>query len=153
MKDPCQRTPDVEEKILAAIRLGAYPEVAALAFGVPKGSYRNWLRDKKKGAAARPSAFAQKVEQAQATARLSAEMQTHQKDARLWLRAGPGKETSKTDGWTSFARPGTRKVRVLDSPAFLRLVLRIKQALAPYPEALAAVLHALRPRRRTKRRS
>jgi hypothetical protein len=75
-------------------------------------------------------------------------MQTHEKDARLWLRAGPGKETSKAEGWTTFARPGARKLRVLDSPAFLRLVGKIKRALAPYPEAQAAVVDALRPKRR-----
>ena len=83
-------TPELEKSILAAIRAGGFADVAAAAFGVSRGLFRKWLRwgqaDKKGGY----RAFALHVAQAQAAARLTAEMQAHQKDPRMWLRrSGP----------------------------------------------------------------
>ena len=83
-------TPELESNILAAIRAGGFADVAAAAFGVSRPLFRKWLRWGNQGKNGAYQAFAHKVAQAQATARLSAEMQAHQKDPRMWLRARSG---------------------------------------------------------------
>jgi hypothetical protein len=143
MKTSIERTPQLEEHILAAIRAGSFPEVAAAAFGVPKRLFRKWLR---RGHHDNQESLAHRVAQARATARLNAEVRTHEKDPKLWLRAGPGRETIDAAGWTSFARPQARAARetnIFETPAILRLLSVLRAALSPYPEALDAVTSAL----------
>ncbi len=71
MNPKIERTPQLEESILAAIRAGSFPEVAAAAFGVPKRLFRKW---KQQGNRHDPESFAHRVAQAQATARVDAEI-------------------------------------------------------------------------------
>ncbi len=142
MMQNIQLTPELEEKILAGIRAGGFPHVAAGAFGVPDKLFRKWLRRGTKRKDERYCAFVRNVARAQATARLNAEIQTHGKDPRLWLRSGPGRETAAAVGWTTFVRPRARKARRsgrLLSPAFLRFLADLRNVLAPFPEALDAV--------------
>jgi hypothetical protein len=138
-----ERTPQLEESILAAIRAGSFPEVAAAAFGVPKRLFRKW---KQQGNVHDPESFAHKVAKARATARLDAEIRTHEKDPRLWLRAGPGRETKDAAGWTAFVRSQARagaEINIFETPVILRLLTVLREALAPFPEALDAVTQAL----------
>src|SRR5262249_25748658 len=100
MSTPCQLTPELESQILAGIRAGGFPHVAAAAFGVPRRVFRRWLSWGKRRRSAKYESFAHQVAQAHATARLNAEINTHKKDPRLWLRAGPGKEKPGAVGWT-----------------------------------------------------
>src|SRR5437016_2769790 len=108
MKTPSKLTPATEDSILAGIRSGGFPHVAAAAFGIPHSVFKKWLRRAAKAKNSEYAMFARKVEQAQATARLNAEIQTHHKDPRLWLRSGPGRETPTAAGWTTFVRSQLR---------------------------------------------
>ena len=81
MSTAAELNSELENNILAAIRAGGFADVAAAAFGVPRPLFRKWLRWGSKGKGAIYEAFAQKVAQAQATARLAAEMQKLMKDA------------------------------------------------------------------------
>src|SRR5579862_2968236 len=101
MNSSVVRTPQLEDSILAAIRAGSFPDVAAAAFGVPKRLFHKWRRQ---GSSADPESFKHKVARAIATARLDAEIRTHEKDPKLWLRAGPGRETRDAAGWSAFVR-------------------------------------------------
>jgi hypothetical protein len=146
MSTLCWLTPELEDQILAAIRAGGFPHVAAAAFGVPPRVFERWLRWGSKRKSSVYKSFAQKVSQAHATARLNAEINTHQKDPRLWLRAGPGKETPSALGWTTFVRPQGRAAKDIDlfaEPVFLRFLANLRAVLAPYPEALQALAKAL----------
>ena len=143
-------TPELEAKILSAIRSGGFPHVAAVAFGVPRPLFKKWLRWGRSCKRPVYHAFAQNVAQAEATARLTAEMEVHRKDPRLWLRAGPGQESPRADGWTSFVRPqarGADKSNLFAAPAFLQLVATLRSVLAPHPEALQAITKAMAERR------
>jgi hypothetical protein len=139
-------TPELENNILAAIRAGGFADVAAAAFGVSRPLFHKWLRWGKHAKNGMYQAFAHKVAQAQATARLSAEMQAHQKDPRMWLRAGPGRETTDSQGWTTFVRPQARQRPNVDpftAPAFVAFLATLRATLTPYPEALEAVVAAI----------
>lgn len=68
-------TPDLQEKILALVRLGVHPQVAAQAFGVAKPTYYQWIaRGELRGPPDRPAAvpayieFVDRVQAAEAEA-------------------------------------------------------------------------------------
>lgn len=146
MTTKIELTPELERSILAAIRAGGFPHVAAAAFGVPSRLFKKWLRRGVRHKNSVYASFARNVCQAQATARLAAEMKTHDKDPRLWLRSGPGRETPEAVGWTTFVRPRVRPLRRLNlfaSPDFLQLLASLRAALATHPEALEAVNRVL----------
>ena len=148
--------PDLEKSILAAIRAGGFADVAAAAFGVAPAVFRKWLRWGRLRKNVKYASFARKVAQAEATARLNAEMKALEKDPRIWLRAGPGRETAERQGWTTFARPQTRARQEIDpfaAPAFLMFLARLRAALAPFPDALAAAVAVLDAAERTGKRS
>ena len=74
--DPCtmsrtRLTPEIQKSIVAFVRAGGYPDVAAEAAGIPRELFRRWM---KQADGPRPSAavreLAQAVRQAQAQARL-----------------------------------------------------------------------------------
>jgi hypothetical protein len=145
MKMAPHLTTELADNILAAIRAGGFAHVAAAAFGVPPADFKKWLRQGRTGQSPEHREFAQKVAQAQGTARLAAEMETHKKDPRLWLRAGPGRETPSADGWTTFVRARPRRSRPQNpcaSPAMLGIFHKLTAALAPFPAALAAAQKA-----------
>jgi len=65
-----------------------------------------------------------------------------------WLRNGPGRQTPQNVGWTAAARAATPVSN--DSQAVLReavaaLVPVLLEALAPFPEARAALATAVGP--------
>src|SRR5438105_1422557 len=87
-------TPAVEQAILAYVRAGGFPHVAAEAAGVPRAVFERWLaRGQEPGGPAKYRAFLEAVRQAQAQARLGAEVSARDDKPLDWLRSGPGRET------------------------------------------------------------
>jgi len=140
-------TSAVEKMILAYVRAGGFAHVAAEAAGIPRDLFDEWMR---KGEGDRPvkkyRLFAVAVRQAEAQARLGAEVAALKDKPMDWLKAGPGKETAARPGWSALAKPragGDKPTPTLLDPgvqAFLRTLL---SALEAYPEARAAVAKVL----------
>lgn len=123
-----------ERMILAGIRAGGYPQVAAEAWGVPAELFRRWMRRGR---------FKDEVRQAAAQARLRAEIETRDKDARFWLRHGPGKERPDAPGWSAPPRAGAGRDGDGDNwlltAAGQALLADLRRGLEGYPEAKAQV--------------
>ena len=140
-------TAEVEKIIVAYVRAGGYPHVAAEAAGIPREVFEEWLRQ---GEGERPlkkyQQFVEALRKAEAQARLNAEVAAFKDKPMDWLKAGPGKETPAKAGWSALAKPraGAAKETPLlmrpDVQSFLRALL---QALEPHPEARAAVAAVL----------
>jgi hypothetical protein len=145
MKGPIPLTPDIETKILASIRAGAFPHVAAQAWGVPAEVFDAWIeKAKNKRSKKKFRDFANKVKQAKATARLRAEMEAYDKNPLIWLKSGPGREQPDSPGWAAVVRPqitnDNRTVNLFTSPDFVSFMGTLRQALAPFPEAIKALV-------------
>jgi hypothetical protein len=142
-------SPEVETQILNFIAAGGFPHVAAEAAGVSKEVFVRWLERGQRGRAREPfRSFAQRVRQTAARARLKAEIEAREKDARFWLSHGPGRETSESAGWTGQVKPLTGGDAAGASPPVLAEVSQmwrqILHILEGYPEARAAVADGLR---------
>jgi hypothetical protein len=139
-------TSEVEETILAYVRAGGYPHVAAEAAGIAREVFEEWLRQGEAGKPLKYKQFLAKLREAEAQARLAAETKTLKEKPMAWLKAGPGKETPAKPGWSALAKPHAGAVKETpllsrsDVQSFLRALLR---ALEPFPEARAAVAAAL----------
>jgi hypothetical protein len=134
-------TPAIQQAIVAYIRAGGFPHVAAESAGVPCRVFERWLRKgEERRTSKRYRSFAAAVRQAAAHARLGAEVQVRTDKPLDWLRYGPGRESSDRPGWTSAARPQpiSRSESPLLDPAFAALLARLLEALADFPEARAA---------------
>jgi hypothetical protein len=139
-------TTAVQQQIIAGIRAGAYPHVAAEAAGVPVLVFAEWLRRGQQDNDRRYRPFYEKVRQAQAQARLKAEVDARNADARFWLRYGPGKETADSPGWSAPVKAAGRAsadTQPLASPEWNELWGTILQALQAFPEARVALIQAL----------
>ena len=149
-------TPEIEEKLLGFIRAGGYPHVAAEAAGVPRERFAAWLRRGRRRNAPEPyRSFYRRVQQAVATARLKAEVETFGKNPFYWLRHGPGREAPKVPGWTNPVKPGQGDDaggQELLTPEGARIFALLLQALEPFPEARQAAAAAIgRPFPRERR--
>src|SRR5207253_1399339 len=105
--------------------------------------FENWLARGRKGRARGAYRdFAEAVRQAEAQARMQAEMAAYKKDAMNWLKSGPGREATNRPGWSMpvRARPAAEKGahNPLLHPAAARLLAALLKALTPFPEARAA---------------
>jgi hypothetical protein len=124
--------------ILASIRAGGYPHVAAQAYGLSIERFRRWTR---RGHMARC------VHEAGARARLKAEMETYEADRRFWLRHGPGKETAQVPGWSAPTKHVFNAAldggNLMSSPEFQNAVVRLLTSLDPMPQAKAVAAAAL----------
>jgi hypothetical protein len=141
-------TPQLRAQILAGIRAGGYPHVAAQAWGVSRELLDDWLRRGSGSAAREPyRLFAHDVRQAHAQARLRAEFAVFQDDPKVWLEHGPGREGPDNPGWTVSVKPvepgpdGSRNV--LGDPEIMAIFQLVLHALMPYPEARACVADQL----------
>ena len=147
MNSEIKLTPELERQIFAAIRAGGFPRIAAMAFGVPVDFFEKWIAWGTNGKYRQPyTRFARGVKQAQAQARLKAEMATMEKDPRTWLKHGPGKEIPDPTGWSAMVRPepGKADATVLEKlPEFISFLMRLRDVLIPYPIVLEAVLMLL----------
>jgi hypothetical protein len=139
-----------ERMILAAIRSGGFPRVAAETWGLPAHVFDQWLRIARRRRPRPPRTirtFVERVRQALAHARLTAEMEMRKKDPKFWLCHGPGRETKTALGWTTAAKPAFvpdgGSTDVLASPERNPLCVLILRTLAAFPDARAAVAAAL----------
>jgi hypothetical protein len=139
-------TDELEKTIVTYIRVGGYPHVAAEAAGVPRATFEKWMRSgEKKQAPARYRRFAAAVHQANAQARLTAELAALKGRPLEWLRCGPGKDTPTNPGWSATIRPAPHGDRTGSETVMNGLIRALITLLAPYPEARAAVATALLP--------
>jgi hypothetical protein len=145
MKRPAEFDPARAQVLLAYLRQGGFPLVAADAAGVPAPAFLVWMQRGESAGAREPlRGFARNVRQAVAQARLLAELAVCKKDPKFWLSHGPGRETPESTGWTAPARPATRPTVQTNSLEQARgLCALILDTLTPFPEARARVAERL----------
>jgi hypothetical protein len=98
-------TPELQGRIVAFVRAGGFPHVAAEAAGVPQHVFERWLKRGGRGKVRQPYRdFADAVREAAAQARLKAEVGVFDKRPLDWLKCGPGKETPRRPGWSAAPR-------------------------------------------------
>jgi hypothetical protein len=135
----------LQEKIVAFIRAGGYAHVAAEGAGLPREVFARWLeRGETPGAPASYRAFARAIREAEAQARLQAELNVRKDKPLDWLRAGPGKTSTDNPGWGSPGKTsGTSAADKRDQAQLwseiLHLFGRCAEQLAAYPDARAAL--------------
>lgn len=88
-------TDEIQEKIVAYIRAGAFDWVAARAAGIAQSTFYLWM----KGDTPRRAQFRDAVEEARAQARLAAEVEVRKRNPEFWLSRGPGRERPGQPGW------------------------------------------------------
>jgi hypothetical protein len=125
-------TATVQNQICACVLAGGERHAAAEAAGIPRPVFEEWLRrGRRRGGGRRCRELLRAVRQAEATARLAAEMKTFKGQPLDWLKSGPG-------GWgRAAAEP--RAVEPLLVPVLRAFLARLLEALAPYPDARRAV--------------
>jgi hypothetical protein len=141
-------TPELQQVIVAYIRAGGFAHVAAEAAGVPRERFGRWLE---LGGRARGRKeyrlFREAVRQAQAQARLAAEIAVFKNRPLDWLKCGPGKDAPAYPGWSTAAKPqpvaGANRSHSLADPLIQELIQTMLQRLTPFPEARAALAQAL----------
>jgi hypothetical protein len=98
-------TPEIQDKIVAFIRAGAFDYIAAQAGGIALRTFHDWMargegRHSTRPPTTRLRAFARAVRRAQAEARVVAETRVFRERPHWWLthaaRTRPGEE-----GWTT----------------------------------------------------
>lgn len=143
-----RHTPELENTILAGVRAGGYPHVAAAAAGVDDASFAEWVeRGSRKNAREPYKGFVRRLRQAEGQARLMREIEAAKADPQFWLKNGPGRDLPGKPGWAAMIRPTlsstTQTINLFTSPDFLTFMATLRAVLAPYPEALAALASAL----------
>jgi hypothetical protein len=131
-----QLTIEIERLIVASIRAGGYPHMAAEAAGVPRLLFERWLRRGRRSSAEPYHRFRQSVMQAKAHVRVTAEWEIRRDDPKNWLQLGPGKESAEAPGWST--KPPLEQPQ--DEAAVLALMAEVADALVPFPEARQAVM-------------
>ena len=142
-------TAAVEQSIVAFVRAGGFAEVAAEAAGVPRATFRRWMR-KGEGPEAQLSLplLRQRRPPGAGPGPPRAEVSARNDKPLDWLRSGPGRETAERPGWTGNARPAAAAAAgsVLLQAEVQALVQTLLAALADHPEARAALAAALEAR-------
>jgi hypothetical protein len=111
-------TPELIQAICERIRVGTYPYIAAAACGIPRSTYYGWLKKAdKKGSLKIYRELRDRVGEAGAVARSSAELRVFKDRPLEWLRLGPGRERPDEPGWTETAQ--TIRVEGGDTPVQL----------------------------------
>jgi hypothetical protein len=131
---------DLADRIVNAVRAGAFLWIAAEAAGISERTLYQWLRLQREPYLS----FQRELGAASAQARLYAETWVYHNRPLAWLTLGPGRTKPGQDGWTDPAPKDLSDPR--REQAFLewtQLQQRILEALAPYPEAKKAVAQAL----------
>ena len=141
-------TPQLRGQIVAGVRSGGYAHVVAEAWGVPRSTFDDWLkRGEGKNARDPYLAFAHEMRQAEAQARLRAEMQVFQSDPKVWLEHGPCRETPTRPGWSVSVKPAEAAAEdsrnALLDPELMQLFRTLLGVLAPFPEARVKVAESL----------
>lgn len=141
-KSRIRLTPAIEQAIVAYIRAGGFPHVAAEAAGVPREDFERWLQlGRAPGARKRYRDFAAAIAQAVAQARLGAEVSIRNDKPLDWLRSGPGRESADCTGWTGTVKPRLAGPAgpLLLQPEVQTLLREVLETLQQFPEARAAI--------------
>ncbi len=142
-----QPTPALVRAIVAFIRAGSFPQVAAEAAGLSVEQFDAWMEQgSRAGAPAVFRRFRTAIRKAQAEARITVEVELRKSKPLDWLRCGPGKPGDLGDGWTTPVKAGARDSTEADplaQPQIQQLIAQLLAVLAPYPEVRQAVARAL----------
>lgn len=137
----------LRERIPAYIRAGGYPEVAAVAAGMPREVFADWMqRGEQPHSPTRYRAFVRSIFQAEAQARLGAETLIRRERPLDWLKHGPGKERSGRPGWSAPIRGGSVDAvasHLLQDPRVQAFITHLLDCLVPHPDARDSVLRHL----------
>jgi len=140
-------SPEVRSQIIAGIRAGAYSHVAAEAWGMPKDCFEYWMRRGQQPSPREPyRSFAKDVRLAAAQARLLAEKAVYDKEPKIWLIHGPGRETDACPGWSISVKPAELSLEgrnALLDPEVLHALRIVANVLADFPEARLEVARVL----------
>jgi hypothetical protein len=147
-------TEELVRDILAFIRAGSFPHVAAEAAGLPREVFDHLLRLGLRRGKSERDKLCRKlrdgVMQARAQARLAAEVAMLKDDPGRWLTQGPGRVTEGSPGWSVPVKAVPRRehpqVDVLLHPELQGLFRGLLEVLSPYPDARSVVVQALRPK-------
>jgi hypothetical protein len=152
---PALFTPALQDRIVAALRAGGFPEVAAQTWGVSPRTFRRWMRRGEVRGIEPYRSFAAAVREAIAQARLRAEMDIFENQPRIWLQHGPGRETDASPGWTTAVKPSAsgRGPGAVDEIASGRILAVVHECLKPWPEARESVGRAMEAKGCRKRHS
>jgi hypothetical protein len=133
---PALFTPALQERIVASLRAGGFPQVAAGAWGVSARTYRRWMRRGEVKGIEPYRSFAVAVREAIAQARLRAEMVIFENQPRIWLQHGPGRETDASPGWTTAVKPTASRQgpKAIDEMAIGDLKAALSECLKPWPD-------------------
>lgn len=146
-------SPELQEQVVAGIRAGAFPHVAAQAFGVSRRSFHRWRKlGRSNEGDADFHSFACAVDQAIAQARLRAEIKIFAEQPKIWLQHGPGRETSDSPGWTVAVKPAAKtqtRSNPFTMPEVQELIDAVLDALEGQPQAQAAIADRVARMRKT----
>jgi hypothetical protein len=120
-------TPELQQRVCAAVRAGSFAVVAAEAAGLPAEKFEQWQQRR-----GRHRHFIAAVRQAAAQSRLWTEMQLRECDPKTWLLCGPGRHRPDLPGWSSPARAPldeAERANLLAHPRMAELWSRLRQAL------------------------
>lgn len=97
-------TPEIQDVIVSYIAAGAFPHAAAQAAGISPRTFFDWMargRDEHPTRTATPKlrAFARKVDEARAQARIAAEIRVYREHPKHWLKHA-ARSRPDSDGWT-----------------------------------------------------
>lgn len=144
-------TPKAQAEICAFIKAGGFPAVAAEAAGISKQVFEQWMAIGSRSHCKRGQQiykdFVAAVHQAQAIARLNAEIQAHENDPVQWLKCGPGKDSPDMPGWSTGVKPVLNavnsRINILMDPSMQDTVSKLLKALEKHPDARLAVAKVL----------
>lgn len=129
-------TPVVVGRLVAYVRAGGFPHVAAAANGVFQADWEEWQRQAAAGTSPYAEAIAA-VETAHAEARLTAELAALRTAPIFWLRNGPGRHRLEKAGWSAPV-----KAQDMVNQEALREKIRIEVALDTL-QTIKAILDVL----------
>ena len=135
----------LQKQIAAFIRAGGFSHVAAEAAGLPREVFARWLaRGDRADAPAKYRAFARVIRDAEAQGRLQAELNVRSDKPLDWLKAGPGKASADSPGWSNPGKAGSstdanKTDRAQVWSEVMHLFGRCAELLAAYPDARAAL--------------
>jgi hypothetical protein len=102
-------TPLLQDQIVAYIRAGAYPHMAAEACGVLQEQFVAWVELGLKQKKGKYRSFVCEVRKAHAQARITAELAVFNEHPRDWLKHGPGKPKEGSVGFVDSDLPPQKK--------------------------------------------
>ena len=152
---PALFTPALQDRIVAALHAGGFPEIAAAAWGVSPRTFRRWMRRGEVKGIEPYRSFAAAVREAIAQARLRAEMDIFENQPRIWLQHGPGRETDESPGWTTAVKPSAsrRGPKAVGEIAFDKWSAEILESLKKFPDARETVAKGFEAKSCRKRHS